>query len=61
MKKHKKEFRNFYQEIIPKIVSEVPFIMKHFKKCEKQGSLKTGSRKRYSKRTRSTKRYRGGA
>jgi hypothetical protein len=61
MKKHKKEFRNFYQDIVPKIISEVPFIMKHFKKCEKLGSLKIGSRKKYSKKSRSTKRYRGGA
>jgi hypothetical protein len=61
MKKHKKEFRNFYKEIIPKIIVEVPFIMKHFKKCGKMGSSKPGSRKRCSKRNRSTKRYRGGA
>ena len=64
MKKHKKEFRNFYQEIVPKIISEVPFIMKHFKKCAKVGSLNKGShysQKKYSKRSRSTKRYRGGA
>jgi 8-oxo-dGTP pyrophosphatase MutT (NUDIX family) len=64
MKKHKKEFRNFYQEIVPKIVNEVPFIMKHFKKCGKVGPLNKGSRysnKKYSKRSRSTKNFRGGA
>jgi len=64
MKKHKKEFRNFYQEIISKIISEVPSIMKHFKKCVKVGSLNKGShysQKKYSKRNRSMKQYRGGA
>jgi 8-oxo-dGTP pyrophosphatase MutT (NUDIX family) len=64
MKKHKKEFRNFYQDIVPKIISEVPFIMKHFKKSGKRGktrSVKPGSRKTSTKSNRSTKRLRGGA
>jgi hypothetical protein len=64
MKKHKKEFRNFYQDIVPKIISEVPFIMKHFKKRGKLGktrSVKIGSRERSKKSNRSTKRLRGGA
>ena len=64
MKKHKKEFRNFYQDVVPKIISEVPFIMKHFKKYGKLGktrSVKTGSRGRSTKSNRSTKRVRGGA
>ena len=64
MKKHKKEFRNFYQEIVPKIINEVPFILKHFKKCgklRKTRSVKTGSRGRSTKSNRSTKRVRGGA
>jgi 8-oxo-dGTP pyrophosphatase MutT (NUDIX family) len=64
MKKHKKEFRNFYQEIVPKIINEIPFILKHFKKCRKCVSLKKCSQcslKKYSKSKRSTKRVRGGA
>ena len=32
MKKRKNEFRNFYQEIVQKIIGEVPSILKHFKK-----------------------------
>lgn len=64
MKKHKKEFRNFYQDIVPKIVGEVPFIVKHFKKCGKLGktrSVKICSREKSTKSNRSTKRVRGGA
>jgi len=64
MKKYKNKFRNFYQDIVPKIINEVPFIINHFKKCGKiASSIKCSQRstKKYKKAIRSTKRYRGGA
>jgi 8-oxo-dGTP pyrophosphatase MutT (NUDIX family) len=61
MKKHKNKFRNFYQEIVPKIVNEVPFILKHFKKCGKVAYCSQRSTMKHKKSTRKTKRLRGGA
>jgi 8-oxo-dGTP pyrophosphatase MutT (NUDIX family) len=59
MKKHKNKFRNFYQEIVPKIIHEVPFILKYFNKYRKVAYCR--STMKTKKSTRKTKRLRGGA
>lgn len=67
MKKHKKQFRDFYQQIVDQIVSEVPAILKHFGKklvsstrgsrnSRKVGKNKTMKKGKYEKRNEKNKR-----
>lgn len=54
MKRRRKEFRNFYQEITTKIAKEVPAILKHFR-----GQMKSRAKASFHS-NRHTKKMRGG-